>query len=75
MKYKKQILASIDGAKDALDAGFLSLCYEYTELARDWLDLEKEWQELHGENKPLDEATAKILSFFDHPMYHKKEAE
>ena len=74
MRFEKEILKAIEGAKDALDAGHLKICYDYTRLARDWLDLEIEYQELE-ENKPLDDATAEILSIFDHPMFTEKQAE
>jgi len=70
MKYKTEILANIDAAKAALEAGFFDICYGQTKLARDWLD-----REISEQEEPHDEMMAEILSIFDHPMYHKQEAE
>lgn len=86
MKYKTEILANIDAAKTALEAGALTICYQHTELVRGWFELEKAYAELDllplrmpAQNKSLEELdpelNAAILSIFDHPMYHKKEAE
>jgi dTDP-4-amino-4,6-dideoxygalactose transaminase len=68
MKYKTEILANIDTAKAALDAGYPDLCYAQIMLARNWLKRQREFEQ-------AEKLNAEILSIFTHPMFTKKEAE